>query len=165
MAHAMPFYTRLPYGDAFLGGRAQRLADLISQQGDELFRSAGIAVPVRCASTLLYLRQDGPSSLVQIAKALDESHQLTAKRMALLDTLSLVSCEDDPNDRRRRIFALTRKGKREARLVQARCELAQKIFEQLNRELAVQLGDALDAAWAALTEKSMLARSDPETTR
>ncbi len=159
MADTTPFYAQLEIGSAFLGARAQRLAELISKQGDEFFQSAGIVVPVRSVSTILFLRHYGPSSLVQIAKALNEPHQVTAKRTALLETLSMVSCKADPNDGRRRVFQLTRKGNRESGLIEARCTDALRIFEDLNRELDLQLADALDAAYTALTHKSMLARS------
>ena len=162
MSDATPFYAQLPFGSAFLGARAQRLADLISDQGDKFFQTAGIVVPVRAVSTILYLKRNGPSSLVQIAKALNESHQLTAKRTSLLETLSMVSCRADPNDKRRRVFKLTRKGRRESELVEARCGDALRVFEGLNRELCLHLGDALDSAYAALTRKSMLARTNGE---
>lgn len=155
-----PFYTRLPCGAAFLGARAQRFAELISKQGDDFFRAAGIDVPVRTVSTVLYLRHEGPSSLVQIARALSEPHQVTAKRMATLESLSMVSCKADADDKRRRLFRLTRKGKRESTLIEARCEDAMQIFEKLNLELELNVGAALDAAYDALARRSMLARSN-----
>ncbi len=39
MPDAVPFYAQLPFGSAFLGARAQRLADLLSKQGDEFFQA------------------------------------------------------------------------------------------------------------------------------
>ncbi len=97
--------------------------------------------------------------MLERAKAQNESHQLTAKRTLLLESLSMVSCNADANDKRRRIFALTRKGKRESKLVEARCEDALQVFEELNRELDLHLGDALDSAYDALLQSSMLTRS------
>lgn len=159
MANIKPFYQDLAIGSAFLGARAQRLADLLSQQGDEFFRAAGIVIPVRTVSIVLYLRQFGPSSLVQIAAALDEPHQVTAKRTAQLEKLSMLSREDDPHDKRRKFFRLTRRGSHETKRIEARCKHALAIFEDINRELDVHLGDALDAAYVALTRSSMLSRS------
>ncbi len=159
MADEQPFYLQLPIGEAFLGARVQRLADLLSKQGDAFFQQAGIAAPARTVSTLLCLRHRGPSSLVQIAHALNESHQLTAQRTSMLRSLVLVSCRADPKDKRRRVFALTAKGKREAESVEARCKDALRVFESLNRELDVHLGNALDAAFAALTKRSMIVRA------
>lgn len=162
MDNIAPFYTRLPFGAAFLGARAQRLADLLTKQGDEFFRSAGIVVPVRSASTLLYVHNHGPSSLVQIAKGLNESHQLTAQRTDRLKSLAMVSSKADPKDKRRRLFALTSKGRREVKLVESQCERALEIFAQLERQIGFRLSEGLDAAYAALARESMLARSDVE---
>lgn len=158
MTDSIPFYMGLTIGPAFLGARAQRLADLISDQGDAFFREAGIVIPVRTVSTVLYLRQQGPSSLVQIAAALGEPHQVTAKRTARLQALSMVSCKVDPNDKRRKLFRLTRKGNRESDLIDERCKDAIRIFETLNRDLNLHLGHALDAAHAALSRQPMVSR-------
>lgn len=162
MTNTPPFYAQLAIGASFIGARAQRLADLISEQGDEYFQSAGIVIPARSVSTVLYLRHNGPSSLVQIAKALHEPHQVTAKRTLLLEKLSMLTCKADPDDRRRRIFRLSRKGNRESALIEQRCNEALQVFENLNRELSLHLGEALDAAYEALSRKSMSARAANE---
>lgn len=151
---------QLPIGSAFLGARAQRLVDVIAQQGGEFLQAGGIDVPVRAVSTLLYIHHSGPSSLVQIAKAQHESHQLTAQRISLLQQLSMLAGRVDAKDRRRRLFELTNKGKRQAVRVEARCAEAATVFEDLNGELSVDLGRVLDAAFVALVEKPMLSRVD-----
>ncbi|MEM9385181.1 MAG: hypothetical protein AAGA68_08990 [Pseudomonadota bacterium] len=158
-----PFFLELPTGEAFVGARAQRLADLIAQQGDEFLQAAGITIPVRSVSTLLYLHQEGPSSLVEIARALNEPHQLTAQRTSRLSSLSMLSSRADTKDRRRRMFSLTPKGKREATKVQARCKEALVVFDNLNSELNVNVARLLDAAYDALLTRSMLARSTDHT--
>lgn len=162
MSRSVPFYSKLSIGSAFLGARTQRLANLVSSQGDEFFRAAGIVVPAQAVSTLLLLREYGPSSLVEVAAALNEPHQVTAKRTAQLQGLSMLTCKQDPNDGRRKLFRLTRKGNVESELVEARCKDALRVFEGLNRELDIQLGDALDAAYDALARNSMLSRSTQE---
>ncbi|MEO0422774.1 MAG: hypothetical protein AAF184_10590 [Pseudomonadota bacterium] len=154
-----PFFLELPLSDAFVGARAQRLAELIGQQGDEFLQAAGVVIPARSVSTLLYLHHEGSASLVEIAKALRESHQLTAQRTSLLNSLGMISSRADENDGRRRVFSLTRKGKREAAKVQARCTQAIAVFDDLNRELASDLARTLDAAYDALRARPMLARS------
>jgi len=154
-----PFYEQLSINSAFLGARTQRLSDLISEQGNAFFRDVGLVVPVRCNSTILFLHNCGPSSLVEIARALDLPHQLVAQRTSLLEEFSILTRKADPNDQRRRTFHLTRKGKREADRIEQRCRDAIEVFENVNKELGVNLGKILDAAHAALSHQTMLDRT------
>ena len=163
MSSRLPFFLELPNHAAFLGARAQRLADLIGNQGDVFLRAGGVSVPVRSVSTLLYLHRHGPASLVQIAKALGEPHQLTSQRTTVLSGLSMISTRADKKDRRRRLFALTAKGRREAERVDARCDDAVLAFDDLNRELAVDLAEVLDLAYDALNHRSMSERAHTDT--
>ncbi len=152
---AEPFYFKLPYQGAFIGARAQRLANLVSEQGESFFRSAGSVTPVRCVSALLYLGANGPASVVEIARALGEQHQLTAHRMDQLEKLSLVRREPDASDRRRKTYHLTRRGNRETGLIKERCERAVEVFARLDEEIGFKLSEMLDAAFTALSEKSI----------
>jgi len=152
----------LPVQSAFLGARLQRLANLISEQGNQFFANAGSVTPIHCVSTLLFLNSDGPASLMEIARAFDDQHQLTAHRIKQLEKLSLIIRKDDPNDKRRRTFHLTEKGKVEAKIIEKKCEQASLVFERLNEELGVNLTNALDLAYDALSEKSIEGRVNQE---
>lgn len=153
------FYEQLPIASSFTGARAQRLASLISEQGDAFLEAAGLVTPARCVSTILYLDHNGPASLVEIARALDEQHQLTAHRAKQLENLSIVTREADPNDQRRRTFHLTRKGKGEAKRVEARCRQAIDVFEDVSQEIGFDLNRVLDLAYEALKRRSMTGRT------
>ncbi|MEO9467484.1 hypothetical protein [Parasphingorhabdus sp.] len=153
-----PFYERLSFDEAFVGARALRLTELIGRQGDEFFQDVGLTAPSRTTSTILFIDHNGPSSLVEIARGLGEQHQLTAQRTTLLEDLSIIKRKPDPNDQRRKIFHLTKRGAAEVVLIEARCREAINVFDDLNNELGFNLGVALDAAQKALSQRSMMER-------
>lgn len=153
-----PFYERLSVDEAFVGARALNLTNLIRSQGDEFYQAAGLTAPSRTTSTILFLDHNGPSSLVEIARALGEQHQLTAQRTSLLEELSIVERKPDIHDKRRKTFHLTRRGAAEVALIEKRCSEAIELFNDLNKELGFDLGAALDAAYKALSKRSMIER-------
>ncbi|MEO0576221.1 MAG: MarR family transcriptional regulator [Pseudomonadota bacterium] len=154
MTH-LPFYLTLPFESAFVGARLQRLADLLETQGNAFFEAGGSATPARCASSVLFLDANGPASLVEIARAMKQDHQLTAHRIRQLSELGFVARKVDPHDSRKKILSLTRKGKAQADLLIERCQQAAQVFERLNVELGFNLAEALDAAFAALERKTI----------
>ncbi len=153
-----PFYERLSISEAFVGARALRLTDIIGKQGDDFFREAGLVAPSRAISTILFIDHNGPSSLVEIAKALGEQHQLTAQRTTLLEDLLIVTRKPDPNDQRRKTFHLTDRGLREASLIEERCREAIEVFNDLNKELGFDMSAALEMGRKALAQRSLLER-------
>lgn len=153
-----PFYEQLPIAPSFVGARAQRLANLISGQGDALLKAADLIVPSRCTSIVLYLDHNGPASLVEIARALDEQHQLTAHRAKQLEDLSIITRKPDPDDQRRRTFHLTQKGKDEAKGIEARCRQAITIFEAIGGEIGCDLNELLDRAYDVLEQRPLTDR-------
>ncbi|MEL7198205.1 MAG: hypothetical protein AAGL10_07800 [Pseudomonadota bacterium] len=159
-ANKRPFYKRLPYDQAFIGARAMRLSNIIARQGDEYYEGAGLTVPSRTTSTILFIGNNGPSSLVEIARALGEQHQLTAQRTALLEDLSILQRKSDPNDQRRKLFELTKRGAAEAAFAEDLCRKVMDVLDDLNNELGFDLGEALDAAYRALSRKSLIERSE-----
>ncbi|MFK7842702.1 MAG: hypothetical protein AB8B54_10590 [Sphingorhabdus sp.] len=153
-----PFYEELSLGKAFVGARALRLTDQIGRQGDAFFQNAGLMTPSRATSTILFIAHNGPSSLVEIARALGEQHQLTAQRTTLLEGLSIIKRKPDPNDQRRKTFHLTKRGMAEVSLIEERCRKAIGVFDDLNQELGFDLGAMLDAAEQALSRRPMIER-------
>lgn len=154
-----PFFEQLSVAPAFVGARAFRLANLIGEQGQALLKNADLVIPVQCISLVLFLDQNGPASLVEIARALDEQHQLTAHRAKQLESLSLVTRKQDANDKRRRTFHLTQKGKGEAKKVEAVCRQGADVFESLSEEIGSDLNMVLNKAYALLQQRSLVNRA------
>lgn len=153
-----PFFEQLSVAQAFAGARAFRLANLIGEQGEALLEKADLVIPARCISLVLFLDQNGPASLVEIARALDEQHQLTAHRAKQLESLSIVTRKQDVNDKRRRTFHLTQKGKGEAKQVEAVCRQGVDIFEGLSEEMGFDLNMVLNRAYALLQQRPLINR-------
>ncbi|MEP0449031.1 hypothetical protein [Parasphingorhabdus sp.] len=154
-----PFFEQLSVAPAFVGARAFRLANLISEQVQAFLKNADLVIPTQCVSLVLFLDKNGPASLVEIARALDEQHQLTAHRAKQLESLSLVRRKQDANDKRRRTFHLTQKGRVEAEKVEAVCRQGVEIFEDLSEELGCDLNRVLNSAHALLQQRPVVSRA------
>lgn len=140
----------LPYlGDlrpAFLAHLADRLNEDICAQTAIIAAEDGISAPIRTHSALLFLYKCGPASVSDIAQSDGQSHQLVTQRLAPLEKLNLIERFDDPEDGRRRPFRLTPAGEREARRVETLMKKLAAAFEQLFRDIGVDLIDLLDSA-------------------
>jgi len=112
-----PYFYDYGYKTAFLANMADRLSDAICQQTAALNKSAGSVTPVRSVSSMLFLLENGATSLMDISRALDYSHQLTSLRIAPLEKLGLIERKTDANDKRRRLIELTSAGKKDAEIL------------------------------------------------
>ena len=143
---------------AFVSNKLLRLVDLIALQGDDLLRDAEITLPSRAVAYTLFIGDKGQASLADIAKALDEPHQLSAQRVEGLIQLGLLERKDDPKDRRRKALSLTRKGKRQYQLLLVRLEEIEQALSDLYTEIGYDLPEILEAAIDALGRTPLLDR-------
>jgi len=143
---------------AFLANQLYRLADLIAKQGDDLLMGAGLSLPSRAVSSVLLIGERGQKSAADIAKELDQPHQLVTQRIEILIELGLVGRIDDPSDGRRKILELTRKGKKELRLVETCLRDAEEVFLNLYQEIECDLSNVTLSALKVLSSKSILDR-------
>ena len=143
---------------AFLSNKLLRLVDLIALQGDELLRDAEITIPSRAVACTLFIGDKGQVSLADIAEALDEPHQLSAQRVEGLIQLGLLERRDDPNDRRRKVLSLTRRGKAQYQLLLVRLAEIEQAFIDLYTEIKADLPTILENAIGALQRTPLLER-------
>ena len=151
----MHFLESHPLRGAFVANTLERLAALIVEQGEDLFRDAGLTFPARAASTVLLLGERTRLSAADLAKTLGQPHQLVTQRVNLLIDLGVVSRTGDSLDARRRILVLTAKGKRQFEELQARLTFAEAAFAALFAEIGCNLPDAALSAIAALERSSV----------
>lgn len=144
--------------DAFVANMLDRLAGRIVEQGDELLRDAGVVIPSRSASTLLLLGEARNLSVADVARLLDQPHQLVTQRTDLLIALGAVTRVDDSRDARRRVLRLTAKGRRELGKLNAVLVEAQEAICALYREIGCDLFDAAERAMDALDRASLRQR-------
>lgn len=143
---------------AFLAHRLNRLVDLISEQGDKLLSEARLSLPSRAVSIVLLIDERGRISAADIAKELKQPHQLVTQRIDVLRKLGLVERTVDPSDGRRKILALTRKGKTERRLLETCLRDAERVFLDLYKEIECDLSELALQTIKALSSKSILDR-------
>lgn len=152
------FRDRHTLKGAFLSNLLLRLVDLIALQGDDLLRDAGIIFPSRAVSSVLFIGDRGQVSAADIAKALDEPHQLTAQRIEVLIELNLLKRINDPHDRRRKVLMLSRKGKDQHQRLVCRLAEIEQAFLGLYTEIDCDLPTVLERADQALQRVPILER-------
>jgi DNA-binding MarR family transcriptional regulator len=154
-----------PLRGAFLANTLERLASLIVAQGEELLRDAGLTIPARAASTILLLGERTRMSAADLARTLGQPHQLVTQRVNLLIELGIVSRAGDSRDARRRILALTARGRKEFETLRAQLILADAAFAALSAEIGCNLAEAATSAIAALERSPVRARVRAHGTR
>lgn len=153
------------FSDAFLGNRLALLVDLIVDQGDTLLNEAGLSFPSRATSTILLVSKRENLSAADIADELDQPHQLATQRVDSLVKLGLLERRNDPMDARRKTLSLTKKGKKEATILEATLRDAQLAFQGLYQELGVNLGSIATDAILALKQTPLSSRIESEANR
>jgi len=146
------------FGDAFVGNKLARLVDLIVDQGDALLKDAGLCFPSRAASTILLIDERVNLSAADIAMELSQPHQLATQRVEALTKLGLLERRNDPKDARRKTLSLTTKGKKEAALLKRTLNQAQQAFQNLYKEIEVNLGAVAIQSISALKKDSLSSR-------
>ena len=155
---AMNFRDEHALKGAFVSNKLLRLVDLIAEQGDDLLREAEITIPSRAVGCTLFIGDKGQVSLADIAKALDEPHQLPAQRVESLIQLGLLERRDDPKDGRRKVLRLTKNGKAQYQRLRVRLAEIEQAFTDLYDEIDYDLSAILDRVIDALHRTPLLER-------
>lgn len=154
----MSYLNAHPWRAAFLATQLRSLADLISEQGNELLDNAGLSIPSRAVSPVLLIAERGQVSVADIAKELNQPHQLVTQRVEVLLALGLVERLKDPSDQRRKLLILSDKGKQEFLLLEHCLRDAGKVFLALYQEIGCDLPEVAQRVTAALSSRSILSR-------
>ena len=143
---------------AFLANRLSALVDLIALQGDSLLQDAGISIPSRAVSCVLLVGDQGQVSAADIAKALEQPHQLATQRVDALIKLGVLKRIEDREDGRRKILVLTARGKDQYARLNVRLAEAQQAFLGLFAEIDCDLPAVLERTLQALRSTPLLQR-------
>jgi len=150
---------------AFVAIVLRRLIDVIAAQGDDLLDDAGIIIPSRAVSCILLVGDRQEVSAADIAKALQQPHQLATQRIELLIDLGLLERRVDPKDRRRKTLRLTSLGTDQFQRLLRRLAEVEQAFASLFEDINHDLPKIIDRAIGALGERSLLDRiSDKDKT-
>lgn len=144
-----PFFYQLEYRSAFLANMAGRLREVISDDCQGLLKEKQVLTPVTDVSLILFISQHDMSSIAEIARALDYSHQRTASRINSLEKLGLISRHDDFEDTRCKRFCLTEIGKKDFNKLEEVYRSAalalDGVFEELDDDLMETLLTAVNS--------------------
>lgn len=145
-------------GLPFMAHRLRRASELILEETSKLLPDEEIEGPARAASTLLLLRENGPTGITEIAFRLRLSHPLIIKLSAALAAAGLVRDESDARDNRRRLVALTDEGLAETQRIDAFSRAVARAFEAMFDESGADLFAALEGFEAAAARQPIAAR-------
>jgi len=137
----------------FLGRLSEQLSELIEQQSAEVFKRAGIIIPVKSSSLMGAIATLGPVSVADLVRALDRSHQLIQQKMPKLLALGLVSRRPDPADQRVNLIEITDRGREQLALLDG----LDAEFERAYAEMELEAGPIFDGIGRAI--RSLKARS------
>lgn len=131
----------------FLGRLSEQLSELIEQQSAEVFKRAGIVIPVKSSSLLSAIATLGPVSVADLVRALDRSHQLIQQKIPKLVTLGLVTRQPSPDDQRVVLIAITDAGREQLALL----DRLNTAFEQAYAGMEQDSGPVFDNIKRAIT--------------
>jgi DNA-binding MarR family transcriptional regulator len=132
----------------FLGRVSEQLSDLIEQQSAEVFKRAGLVVPVKSSSLLAAIATLGPVSVSDLVRALDRSHQLIQQKMPKLVTLGLVTRRPDPDDQRITRIEITDRGREQLALLDGLASAFERAYAEMEEDAGPVFGGikrAIDA--------------------
>lgn len=136
----------------FLGRLSEQLSELIEQQSAEVFKRAGIVIPVKSSSLLGAIATLGPVSVSGLVRALNRSHQLIQQKLPKLLKLGLISRRPDPDDQRVILIEITDRGREQLALLDG----LSAEFERAYAEMEADAGPVFDGISRAI--KSLTAR-------
>lgn len=141
----------------FLGRLSEQLSDLIEQQSAEVFRRAGIVIPVKSSSLLGAIATLGPVSVAELVRALDRSHQLIQQKIPKLLTLELVSRRPNPDDQRVILIEITDKGREQLALLDGLAPAFDRAYAEMEED-AGPVFDGINRAIGALESRPLIDR-------
>lgn len=127
----------------FLVARLEEVASLLSAQGETTLRDAGVEFPARTAPLMLLLKKAGSMSAADLAKAVQQPHQLVSQRVEALLACKAISRTTDKTDARRKVLKITPKGERQLELLKHRLDLIEVAYAALFDEIGCDVSEVV----------------------
>lgn len=143
----------------FLGRLSEQLSELIEQQSLEVFKRAGLVIPVKSSSLLVAIATLGPVSVADLVRALDRSHQLIQQKVPKLVKLGLVTRQPSPEDQRVILIEITDQGREQLALLDSLDAVFQRAYAQMEED-AGPVFDVLSKAVKSLKDRPLIERMD-----
>lgn len=153
--------TRQWTGRIFLGRLAETLSNLIESQSADLFNRVGLVIPVKSCSLMTAVQTLEPVTAVELARHLECSHQLVLQKMPKLLKLGLIEQQQSGQDRRKKLFRLTDKGRNNLAIADVLFPALESAYNELS-EGSTDIFQALETTIAALHARPLSERVDPQ---
>jgi DNA-binding MarR family transcriptional regulator len=141
----------------FLGRLSEQLGELIEQQSAEVFKRAGLVIPVKSSSLLGAIATLGPVSVSDLVRELNRSHQLIQQKMPKLLTLGLVTRRPDPDDQRVILIEITERGREQLALLDGLAVEFDRAYAEMEQD-AGPVFDGINRAISALKARPLIDR-------
>ncbi|MBQ74359.1 MAG: hypothetical protein CMQ20_04950 [Gammaproteobacteria bacterium] len=141
-------------GALALGSRLRRLSDQLMQDGILVYRDSGQDFEPRWFTVCLYLKESGPSAVMDIARGLGVTHPSVNYVAKELMKVNLIAAYKDANDRRKRVLALTGAGKAKLRELEPIWSDIEFILRELIDETQVDFLGYMETIERSLAQKS-----------
>jgi DNA-binding MarR family transcriptional regulator len=149
------------YGYLFLGSRLKRLAERLQADVVRVSQRNGLDLPPGHYTLLATIAEVGPKSIGELAQSLGLSQPAITKKASRLADLQLVEVTGSGEDGRRRIVALTEKGKDAMRMSRATVWVpVDAAVREVVASLSGSLLDQLSQLEQSLEEKSLADRAE-----
>ncbi|MFK0300106.1 MarR family winged helix-turn-helix transcriptional regulator [Brevundimonas sp. NPDC090276] len=143
----------------YLGRLSEQLSELIEQQSAEVFRRAGLVIPVKSSSLMMAIAKLGPVSVADLGRALDRSHQLIQQKIPKLVKLELVIRQPDPEDQRVTLIAITDRGREQLALLDGLDGAFERAYAGMEED-AGPVFDGIKRAVQSLKARPLVERMD-----
>lgn len=143
----------------YLGRLSEQLSELIEQQSAEVFKRAGLVIPVKSSSLLGAIATLGPVSVADLGRALDRSHQLLQQKVPKLVKLGLISRQPDPEDQRVMLIEITDRGREQLALLDSLNGAFESAYAEMEQD-AGPVFDVIGRAVVALQSRPLIDRMD-----
>jgi len=144
------------YGSLLLASRMRKVGEALYSGVDEIYRRHGVDLPARCFPILFLLRDQGRLGISELALKLGQSHPAVSQMSRKLLQHGVIAEWPDPEDERRRLLSLSRRGAGLMRRLEPVWKAVVEAIEGM--EAARPLSAALDAVDEALEQRGFAAR-------
>jgi DNA-binding MarR family transcriptional regulator len=138
----MSFYSSL--GFLVFGSRLRRLSEYFLMEVNKVYEQAGIPFEASWFPVFYLLGREQPMPLIDIAEQLEVSHSAISQLVTALKKKGLVKTAPCPDDGRRQLVMLTRKGEELLQQVQPVWAAITKAMNELADEKILQAVSAME---------------------
>lgn len=150
--------SEAPLRRVFLGNSIDHLSAQIVEQAQQILRDAGVELSTRAAPIVLMLMKHGPMTAADVAKALNQAHQLVTHHVDALVSLKIVTRVKDPGDARRKLLKVTPKGHVQLVKLKEILDLIEGAYEDMFAKIDCDLAAKVLEATAELSRSPLSER-------